>query len=111
STDLSQNALKPRGLLYEVYPLSGAKNPILKGNISLVIDEKQKKSSKSWDKAPLWSPIELLIGIDSMGMQAPARIIKSSGDSEVDLAVREWTAEVNWVRLLPPGSYRLVLGP
>ncbi|NBX01803.1 hypothetical protein EBR11_04655 [bacterium] len=111
STDLSQNALKPRGLLYEIYPLSGAKNPILKGNISLVIDEKQKKSSKSWDKAPLWSPIELLIGIDSMGMQAPARIIKSSGDSEVDLAVREWTAEVNWVRLLPPGSYRLVLGP
>lgn len=111
SSDLSKNALKPRGLLYEVYPISGAKTPVLKGNISLVIDENRKKSSKSWENYPLWSQVELLIGIDSMGMQAPARILRSSGDSEVDLAVREWTVEVNWPRLLPPGSYRLVVGP
>lgn len=111
STDLAQNSIKPRGLLYEIYPISGAKNPILKGNIALVIEEKRKILDKKWENQPLWSPVELFIGIDSMGIQAPARIIKSSGDSEVDLAVKEWTGEVNWARLLPPGAYRLILGP
>jgi len=111
TANLSQNSMEPRGGLYEVYPVSGATKPILVGKItqkSLILDNNPTKNSKNSRFSP---KIELLIALDSMGMQSPVRLLQSSGDTGVDNAVKEWSLSMDWAHLLPPGFYRLVIGP
>ena len=111
SANLSQNSMEPRVGLYEVYPVSGAQKPILSGKMppkTIFLDKNPTKNGKN---ATLSPNLELLIGLDSMGMQSEARLLQSSGDVEVDNAVKEWSSSMDWGRLLAPGFYRLVIGP
>lgn len=111
SANLAQGAIAPRGVYFEVYTISGSKNYILNGNIDEKSYFKYFSGIKNDKNAPLWAFLELRIGIDTMGQQASPMVVKSSGYVLVDAAVRNWAAEVEWARRLPPGAYRLVVGP
>lgn len=111
STELSQNTIDSRGGLYEVYPISGATKPILSGKIPIKIDLIGNNGSKNAKNTPLTSNIEVFIGVDSMGLQSPGRILRSSGDIQVDNAIKEWSLSMDWGRLLPSGYYRIIVGP
>lgn len=111
SANLSQNSMEPRSGLYEVYPVSGANKPILSGKMPSKIKLLDKNPTKNDKLSTISSNLELLIGLDSMGMQSEARLLRSSGDAQVDNAVKEWSSSMDWGRLLAPGFYRLVIGP
>jgi hypothetical protein len=111
SANLSQSSMEPRVGLYEVYPVSGANKPVLNGKLPSKISFTGKNPIKNSKNSPLLLNLELLIGLDSMGMQSQARLLQSSGDVEVDNAVKEWSSSMDWGRLLAPGFYRLVIGP
>ena len=111
SANLSQNSMEPRGGLYEVYPVSGATKPILSGKMPNKINFTNKNPTKNDKIATLSSNLELLIALDSMGMQSQARLLRSSGDIELDNEVKQWSSTMDWGRLLAPGFYRLVIGP
>jgi hypothetical protein len=111
SANLTQGAISPRGIYYEVYSLGGAKNLKLNGNLDEKSFKKHFISIKNEKNAPLWSYLEIRIGIDTMGQQAPPIVIKSSGYLMADEAAKNWAAEVEWARRLPPGAYRLIVGP
>lgn len=111
SANLTQGKIPPRRLYYEVSDASGAKKTILKGNIGDIIIKNDKSGVKNDKDPPLLSPLELIIGIDSLGVQAPAMIVRSSGNAGVDAAVVSWSTQVPWAKRLPPGAYRLTVGP
>lgn len=111
SANLTQGAIPPRSLYYEVSDASGAKKAILKGKIGNLIIKNNKSGAKNEKDPPLLSPLELIIGVDSMGVQAPAMVIRSSGNAGVDAAVVSWSTQVPWAKRLPPGAYRLTVGP
>lgn len=111
SANLTQGSIPPRGVYFEIYKLSGAEKYVFSGNIDEKSYIKHFNGVKNGKTAPLWSSLELRIGIDTMGQQAIPSIIRSSGYLTVDTAVRNWAAEVEWARRLPPGAYRLIVGP
>ncbi len=111
SANLTQGAIAPRGVYFEIYSISGSKKYIFNGNIDEKSHYKYFSGIKNDKNAPLWSFLELRIGIDTMGQQAAPLVVKSSGYVLVDAAVRNWAADVEWARRLPPGAYRLVVGP
>ena len=111
SANLTQGMIAPRSFYYDVSDIGGAKKSILKGKVSNITIKSEKNGAKSDKDAPLSSHLELIIGVDSMGLQAPAQIVRSSGNSAVDAAVVSWSAQVPWAKRLPPGSYRVTVGP
>ncbi len=111
SANLTQGGLTPRTLFFEIFALSGAEKPISKGKIGNIIIKKGQSGALDAKMPPILSYLELIIGVDSMGLQAPGVITRSSGDPRVDAAVVSWSAQVPWAKQLPPGSYRLVVGP
>ena len=111
SANLSQNSMEPRSGLYEVYPVSGATKPILSGKMPNKINFTNKNPTKNDKVAPLLFNLELLIAVDSMGMQSQARLSRSSGDVGLDNEVKQWSSSMDWGHLLAPGFYRLVIGP
>jgi len=111
SANLTQGAIPPRSFFCDVSDLGGSRKSILKGKIGNIIINSDKNGAKSDKDAPILSTLELIIGVDSMGLQAPAQIVRSSGNSGVDAAVVTWSTQVPWAKRLPPGSYRLTVGP
>ncbi len=59
----------------------------------------------------LKSPSEFRMGIDAFGLQSRPFLTQSSGDSGLDQAALEWAVSQPWASRLPPGSYRLRVGP
>jgi len=57
------------------------------------------------------NPIELRLGTDSFGLQSQPYMTISSGNSDFDQAALDWASNQAWGRLLPPGSYRIRVGP
>ncbi len=59
-----------------------------------------------------WEPIELLAMIDSAGLSTPLVVTASSRNEEVDAHYRNYLARRYRIGdRLPPGSYRIVVGP
>lgn len=57
------------------------------------------------------SPCEIRLGIDTFGLQSNPYLLRTSGEAGRDQAVLDWSREMPWARWLPPGSYRVVIGP
>jgi hypothetical protein len=57
------------------------------------------------------NPIELRLGTDNFGLQSQPYLTISSGNSALDQAALDWASRQAWGRLLPPGSYRIRVGP
>lgn len=103
--------IPPRTPFYEIYPISGSVKPILNGKINhqgVIFREINEKPSNN---SLVDGKIEIHLGVDSMGLCAPGAMIKSSGDADLDRAVLRWVSGVDWARQLPPGYYRLRVGP
>ena len=115
SAPLTQGAIPPRVLFYEVYALSGVSKLLSSGKIGNIIIKNNLSGVKNDKNTPqdgdFSSHLELIIGVDSLGLQSPGVLTRSSGNPKVDAAVISWSAQVPWAKRLPPGSYRLVVGP
>jgi hypothetical protein len=109
--NLAQASLPGRVGTFEVYPLGGAKNPVISGIMPHFDDDKSKILDKNSKSAPLWSLFEATFGVDSLGLQGSPALARTSGDSAVDRAILRWAKGVPWSRHLPPGSYRLMVVP
>ena len=57
------------------------------------------------------SPPTLGLGIDAFGLQAPPVLLSASGNVAQDQAIVRWAARQPWAAWLPPGAYRVEIGP
>jgi len=99
----------PRRVTAEIYSDSGE----LSLRWELEAGSHAKKIHKLLSEKELksLSPVEFRMGLDDFGLQAPPFLSLSSGDSALDQAVGEWVRGQPWPHRLPPGSYRLRVGP
>jgi len=58
-----------------------------------------------------WSPVELLIVVDELGLAGRPFSLANSGNEEMDRHLDEWVRNAGWWRELEPGYYRMVIGP
>lgn len=103
--------LSPRVAFYEVYPIDGANNPVLSGKITHfnnIIGVKDELLSMN---APFKSNYEVILSIDSFGKAPLGSEVRLSGSKPLDEAIRRWAAGTEWAGRLPPGVYRLIVGP
>jgi hypothetical protein len=103
--------LEPRAAFFEVYPLQGGYKSIISGKIEHFIVNKDNKSGFSDNNAPLNGYYEVVLSVDSLGQAPLGAILRFSGSKPLDEAVQRWAASVDWGKRLPPGVYRLIVGP
>jgi hypothetical protein len=103
--------LEPRAAFFEVYPLQGGDNPIISGKIEHFIVNKDNKTDKNGKNAPLNEYFEVILSVDSLGQAPLGAILRFSGSKPLDEALLRWAASVDWGKRLPPGVYRLIVGP
>lgn len=99
----------PRRALAEVVSDSGEtmfSQEITEGSVEKKIHKAFSDNILSIRNCP-----EFRLAIDAFGQQAKPFLLLSSGDSALDQASLEWAAGQDWRRHLPPGSYRLRVGP
>jgi len=111
SVSLRQYPVVGRTGFYEVFPLSGAQTPIIYGTMTGFKGNFEAKNDKDLKKSPIIDKIEVIVGVDSMGLQGAGSLVRSSGSATLDAAVLRWVKGVDWARQLPPGTYRISLGP
>jgi hypothetical protein len=51
------------------------------------------------------------IGIDAFGLQAPPVLLSVSGNPSQDDVFLQWAGRQPWSTWLPPGGYRVEIGP
>ena len=51
------------------------------------------------------------LGIDAFGLQAPPVLLTATGNAGQDQALMRWAARQPWTTWLPPGAYRVEIGP
>jgi len=103
--------LEPRAAFFEVYPLQGGYKTIINGKITHFGDKNNKNSADFSKNAPSGGSFEVILSVDSLGQAPLGAILRHSGSKAMDEAVRRWAASIAWGQRLPPGVYRLVVGP
>lgn len=103
--------LSPRAAFFEIYPLSGSNNPIISGKITHFNDKNGIKDEIISNKAPFKSYFEIILSVDSFGKAPLGSEVRLSGSKSLDEAIRRWAAGTDWAGWLPPGVYRLIVGP
>ncbi len=103
--------LAPRAAFFEVLTLDGGNNSIISGKIDHS-DAIQDNNNGINDKnAPLGGYFEVILSVDSLGQAPLGAVLRYSGSKARDEALRRWAASVEWGKRLPPGVYRLIVGP
>lgn len=103
--------IEPRAAFFEVFPVEGGYKSIISGKIPH-FDDKNNNSRATFDKnAPLGVYFEVILSVDSLGQAPLGAILRHSDSKAMDEAVRRWAATIPWGQRLPPGVYRLVVGP
>lgn len=64
-----------------------------------------------WQAAGLWSPAEFLFWVAEGGRLGFPLLVTSSGVASIDASLRDFLAGATALSLLPPGYYRLTIGP
>jgi hypothetical protein len=108
---LKGEGLSARAAFFEVYPLSGSKNPTLSGKITHFNDKNGVKDDLILKNHPFKSFFEVVLSVDSMGKAPLGGEVRHSGSPPLDEAIRRWASGTDWVGQLPPGAYRLIVGP
>jgi hypothetical protein len=111
SQGLRGGAASPRVAFYEVTWLSGGKKTNINGNITQNEIKTGVFNNINNENAPFSDVYEVILGVDSLGRAFLGAPLRSSGDKGLDQAISGWAGRVDWVRRLPPGSYRLRVGP
>jgi hypothetical protein len=103
--------LSPRAAFFEIYALSGGLKPLLSGKITHFNDINGKKDDLLVINNPFNSTFESILSVDSLGKAPLGSEVRHSGSKSLDEAIRRWAGAVDWARQLPPGAYRLIVGP
>lgn len=111
SQGYAKEGLSPRVAYFGIYPLSGSNNPVISGNITHFNDKNGLKDETITINAPFKSYYEVVLSIDSLGKAPLGGEVRHSGSKALDEAIRRWAASIDWGRQLPPGVYRLIVGP
>jgi len=103
--------IEPRAAFFEVFSMEGGYKSLINGKIAH-FDDKNKTSEVRFDKnAPLGGNFEVILSVDSLGQAPLGAVLRHSGSKALDDAVRRWAGTIPWGQRLPPGVYRLVVGP
>jgi hypothetical protein len=103
--------IEPRAAFFEVFSMEGGYKSLINGKIAH-FDDKNKTSEVSFDKnAPLGGNFEVILSVDSLGQAPLGAVLRHSGSKALDDAVLRWAGTIPWGQRLPPGVYRLVVGP
>ena len=103
--------IEPRAAFFEVFSMEGGYKSLINGKIAH-FDDKNKTLEVSFDKnAPLGGNFEVILSVDSLGQAPLGAVLRHSGSKALDDAVRRWAGTIPWGQRLPPGVYRLVVGP
>ena len=106
-----ESPIEPRAGFYEIYQQSGANKPIISGKITHFNQIKGEIKPLSKEKTPFESTFEILLTVDSLGKAPLGAISKRTGSPELDGVIARWAEGVAWHQKLPPGHYRLIVGP
>jgi len=103
--------LEPRKAFFEVLLLGGDDKSVLSGKIEHFDEKNSLKSSLNPLNAPLYGYFEVILSVDSLGKAPLGSILRSSGSKVIDESLQRWALSVEWGKRLPPGVYRLIVGP
>lgn len=103
--------LEPRAAFFEVFTLERGHNPMISGKITHLIDKNNKNIVFLDNNAPFHGIFEVILSVDTLGQAPLGAVLRRSGSPLVDEAVRRWAATIPWGQRLPPGVYRLSVGP
>lgn len=103
--------LVARVAFFEVQPISGGNKPIISGIITHFSDKNGIKDDNIIVNAPFKSIYEVIMSVDSFGRAPLGSEVRLSGSMSLDEAIRRWASGIDWAGRLPPGAYRLIVGP
>lgn len=103
--------LEPRAAFFEVYPLQGGYKSLINGKIPHLFGKNEDNGANYSRPPPLAGSFEVILSVDSLGQAPLGAVLRQSGSKTLDDAVRRWAATIEWGQRLPPGVYRLVVGP
>jgi hypothetical protein len=103
--------LPARAAFFEIYQLGGGGKPIISGKITHFNDKKGFKDDFISKNAPFKSLFEVILSVDSFGKAPLGSEVRLSGSKALDEAIRLWASSTDWAGQIPPGAYRLVVGP
>jgi hypothetical protein len=107
----SGEGITARAAFFEVYPVSGSSKPIISGNINHFNSKNGIKDDLISKNAPFKSIYEVILSVDSFGKAPLGSEVRLSGTKALDEAIRRWASGADWAGQLPPGAYRLIVGP
>ncbi|PTX92399.1 hypothetical protein [Opitutus sp. ER46] len=108
-TDADLPAQAPRGAMVDVFASDDIKSD---GPVLSVLVPVEDRPPGVTGKLPGWQPMEFQAAIESTGLVGALILTRGSGVQEVDAHFKNFLAEA--FRLgdrLPPGFYRIVVGP
>jgi hypothetical protein len=103
--------LEPRQAFFEVLPLQGGNNPFISGKIEHLDIKKDDKTYLNDKHAPPSGYFEVILSVDSLGQAPLGAVLRYSGSKSFDESVQHWANAIDWGKRLPPGVYRLNVGP
>jgi hypothetical protein len=103
--------IEPRGAFFEVLPINGGLKSLINGKITHFNDSNGLKDDNIAKNNPFNSNFEVILSVDSLGKSPLGGVVRYSGSKPLDEAVRRWASGVDWASQLPPGVYRLIVGP
>ncbi len=107
----SGQGLPARAAFFEIYQMGGGLKPIISGKITHFNDKKGTKDYFTEKNAPFKSVFEAILSVDSFGKAPLGSEVRLSGSKALDEAIRRWASSTDWSGQLPPGAYRLIVGP
>jgi hypothetical protein len=108
---LTGEGLPARAAFFEIYPISGSSKPIISGKITHFNDKNGVKDDLISKNNPFNSVFEVILSVDSLGKAPLGGEVRHSGSPSLDEAIRRWASGSDWAGQLPPGAYRLIVGP
>ena len=103
--------LEPRAAFFEVFPLESGYKSLINGNITHFNNKSDDKGAIFSKNPPFGESLEVILSVDSLGQSPVGAIMRHSGSKPLDAAILRWAASVDWSKRLPPGVYRLIVGP
>lgn len=108
---ITGDGLPPRTAFFEIYAVGGGSKPVISGNITHFNGKNGIKDDLTTKDAPFKSVFEVILSVDSFGKAPMGSEVRLSGSKALDEAIRRWAAGIDWAGQLPPGAYRLIVGP
>ena len=103
--------IAPRAAFFEIYQLGGLSKPVISGNLAHFVVKNGLNGEFNIKNNPFGSMFEVILSVDSFGKAPMGGVLRLSGSPALDEAILGWAKGVDWSRQLPPGAYRLVVGP